>query len=125
MPHTEETLWVLSFVDSDVQAEKTQGIKMQIQTTPTNDEGYSGYAIDSGSQRLSNELNRLLPTNEQEIKNIIRLCSLDSWQSDLLKTTIGVHVPYLVAMVNNSFKQGFFPITLRTGFKTYNINRET
>jgi len=27
-------------------------------------------------------------------------------------------------MVNNSFKQGFFPITLRTGFKTYNINRD-
>ena len=46
---------------------------MQIHTTLTNDEDYSGYAIDSGNQRLSNELNRLLPTSEQEIKNIIRL----------------------------------------------------
>ena len=51
--------------------------------------------------------------------SVIRLCppktcSLDSGPTDLLKKTVGVHVPYLVAIVNNSFKQGLFPITLRT-----------
>ena len=102
-------------------AEKTQGIRMQIHTKLTNDEEYSCCAIDSGSQsqRLSNELNRLLPTSEEEMKNIISLCpsktcSLDSCPTDLLKKTVGVHIPYLVAIVNNSFKQGLFPITLRT-----------
>ncbi|KAI0214517.1 putative RNA-directed DNA polymerase from transposon BS [Lamellibrachia satsuma] len=102
-------------------AEKTQRIRMQIHTKLTNDEEYSCCAIDSGSQsqRLSNELNRLLPTSEEEMKNIISLCpsktcSLDSCPTDLLKKTVGVHIPYLVAIVNNSFKQGLFPITLRT-----------
>ena len=100
-------------------AEKTQGIRMQIRTTLTNDEDCSDYAIDSGSQRLSSELDRLLPTSKQKIKNIIRLCppktcSLDSCPTDLLKKTVGVHVPCLVAIVNNSFKQGLFPVTLRT-----------
>ena len=101
-------------------AEKTRGIRMQIRTMLTNDEDCSDYGIDSDSQRLSSELDRLLPTSEDEIKNIIRLCppktcSLDSCPPDLLKKTVGVHVPYLVAIVNNSFKQGLFPVTLRTG----------
>jgi len=81
-------------------AEKTQWLRMQIYTTLTNDEDYSGYAIDPGSQRLSNELNRLLPASGQEIKNIIRLCppktcSIDFCPTDLLKKTVNVHVPYL------------------------------
>ena len=76
---------------------------MYVRTTLTNDEDSSGYAIDFGSQRLSNELSRLLPTSEQEIENIIRLCppktcSLDSCPTDLLTKT--------VATVNNSFRQG-------------------
>ena len=92
---------------------------MQIRTTLTNDEDCSGYAIDSDSLRLSNELDRLLPTREEEIKNIIRLCppktcSLDFCPTDLLKKSLGVHISYLVAIVNNSFKQGLFPVTLRT-----------
>ena len=89
---------------------------MQIHTTLTTDENYSGYAIDSGSQRLSNELDRLLPASEEEIKNIMRLrppktCSLDSCPTDLLNKTVGVHVPYPVTIVNNSFKQRLFPVT--------------
>ena len=100
-------------------AEKTRGIRMQIRTMLTNDEECSDYGIDSDSQRLSSELDQLLPTSEEEIKNIIRLCppktcSLDSCPTDLLKKTVGVHVPYLVAIVNNSFKQGLFPVTFRT-----------
>ena len=80
---------------------------MQICTTLTNDEDCSDYDIDSDSQSLSSELDRLLPTSEEEIKNIIRLChpkicSLDSCPTDLLKKTVGVHVPCLVAIVNNS-----------------------
>ena len=59
---------------------------MQIRTTLTNDEDYS---IESGGQRLSNELDRLLSTSEEEVKNIIRLCPpkicrLDSCPTDLL-----------------------------------------
>ena len=53
-------------------AEKTQTIRMQIRTTLTNDEDYSNDS-GPGSQRLSNELDRLLPTSEKEIKNVIRL----------------------------------------------------
>ena len=91
---------------------------MQIRTPLTNDEDSSDYGIDSDSQR--SELDRLLPTSEEEIKNIIRLCpppktcSLDSCPTDLLKKTVCVHVPCLVAIVNNSFKQDLFPVTLRT-----------
>ena len=100
-------------------AQKTQRISMQIHTALTNEEDCSDYAIDSGSQRLSRELDRMLPTIEEEIKNIIRLCpprtcSLDSCPTDLLKKTVGVHVPYLVVIVINSFKQGLFPVTLKT-----------
>ena len=92
---------------------------MQIRTTLTNDEDCSDYAIDSDTLRLSNELDRLLPTREEEIKNIIRLCppktcSLDFCPTDLLKKSLCVHISYLVAIVNNSFKQGLFPVTLRT-----------
>ena len=43
-----------------------------------------------------------------------KTCSLDSCPTDLLKKTVRVHIPYLVAIVNNTFKQGLFPITLRT-----------
>ena len=100
-------------------AEKTQGIRTQIRTTLTNDEDCSDYAIDCDSQRLSSELDRLLPMSEEEIKNIVRLCppntcSLDYCPTDLLKKTVGVQFPYLVVIVNNSFKQGLFPVTLRT-----------
>ena len=48
-------------------AEKIQGIRMQIRTTLTIDEECSDYAIDSGTQRLSKELDRLLPTSKEEI----------------------------------------------------------
>ena len=41
-------------------------------------------------------------------------CSLDYCPNDLLKKAESVHVPYLVAIVKNSFKQGLFPNTLRT-----------
>ena len=58
----------------------------------THDGDCSDYAIDFGSQRLSSELDRLLPTSEEEIKNIIRLCppktcSLDSCPTVFLKKT--------------------------------------
>ena len=45
-------------------AEKTQGIRMQIRTSLTNEEDCSDYPIDSGSHCLSNEVDRLLPTSE-------------------------------------------------------------
>ena len=58
-------------------------------------------------------------TSEEEVKNITRLCppktcSLDSCPSNLLKKTVGVCIPCLVAIVNNGVKQGLFPINLRT-----------
>jgi hypothetical protein len=103
---------------------------MQIRTSLTNDEVCSDYAIDSGSQRLSDVLHRLLPTSEEEIMNIIRLSppktrSLDSCPTDLLKKPVCVHVHCLVAIVINSFKQGQFPITLRTAIVKLVLKSDT
>ena len=74
---------------------------MQTRTRLSNDEDCSDCDNDSGSHRLSSELDRLLPTSENKIKNIIRVCppktcSLDSCPTDLLKEAVGVHVPCLV-----------------------------
>ena len=100
-------------------AEKTQGIRVQIQKKLINDKELSDYVVDVSSQPVSYQLNRLLPTTDEELRNIIKLCpsktcSLDACPTELLKRTLHIHIPYLVATVYNSFEQGIFPNTLRT-----------
>ena len=100
-------------------AEKTQGIRMQIHEKLISGEECSDYVVDVSSQPASYQLNRLLPTSDEELRNIIKLCpsktcSLDVCPSELLKRTLHIHIPYLVAIVNNSFEQGIFPNTLKT-----------
>ena len=100
-------------------AKKTQGIRMQIHEKLISDKEFSDYVVDVNSQSASFQLNRLLPTTDEELRNIIKLCpsktcSLDACPTELLKRTLHIHIPYLVAIVNSSFEQGISPNTLRT-----------
>ena len=86
------------------------------------------------SQSVPYQLNRLLPTTDEELRNIIKLrpsktCSMDACPTELLKRTLHIHIPYLVTIVNNSFEQGIFPNTLRTSvvkplLKSDTINKD-
>lgn len=65
------------------------------------------------------QLSELRSTTEHELAKIIRKCNsktcdLDSCPTELLKDTLDVHLPYLTAVVNGSFRQGLFPHSLRT-----------
>ena len=100
-------------------AEKTQGIRVQIQKKLISDKEFSDSVVDVSSQPVSYQLNRLLPTTDEELRNIIKrcpskTCSLDACPAELLKRALNIHIPYLVAIVNNSFEQGIFLNTLRT-----------
>ena len=100
-------------------AGKTQGIRVYIHEKLISDEEFSDYVVVDDSQPVSYQLNRLLPTTDEELRNIIKLCpskicSLDNWPTELLKRTLNIHFPYLVAILNNSFEQGIFRNTLRT-----------
>ena len=92
---------------------------MQIQKNQISDNKIYHYVVDISSQPVPYHLNRLLPTTDEELRNIIKLCpskacSRDAFPTELLKRTLHIHIPYLVAIVNNSFEQGIFPNTLRT-----------
>ena len=113
---------------------KTQGIRVQIQKKLISDKEFFYYVVDVSSQPVPYQLNRLLPTTDDELRNIIKLCpsktcSLDACPTELLKRTLHIHIPYLVAIVNNSFEQGIFPNTLRTAvvkplLKSDTINKD-
>ena len=64
-------------------------------------------------------LDELAPTTEAELIRILRnssdkTCCLDAIPTNLIKKYASLHIPYLVAIVNNSFKEGLFPSALRT-----------
>ena len=109
-------------------------IRVQIQKKLISDKEFSDYVVDVSSQPVPYQLNRLLPTTDEELRNIIKLCpsktcSLDACPTELLKRTLHIHIPYLVAIVNNSFEQGIFPNTLRTAvvkplLKSDTINKD-
>ena len=115
-------------------AEKTQGIRVHIQKKLISDKEFSDYVVDVSRQPVSYQLNRLLPTNDEELRNIIKLCpsktcSLDACPIELLKRTLNIHIPYLVAIVYNNFEEGIFPNTLRTAvvkplLKSDTINKD-
>ena len=115
-------------------AEKTQGIRVQIQKKLISYTEFSDSVFDISSHPVSYQLNRLLHTTDEELRNIIKLCpsttcSLDACPTELLKRTLNIHIPYLVAIVNNSFEQGIFPNTLRTAvvkplLKSDTINKD-
>ena len=47
-------------------------------------------------------------------KHVHTTKNMDVCPTELLKKTLHIHIPYLVAIVNNSFEQGIFPNKLRT-----------
>ena len=65
-------------------------------------------------------LDELAPTTEAEL--VIRIvrnssdktCCLNAIPTNLIKKYASLHIPYLVAIVNNSFKEGLFPSAVRT-----------
>ena len=83
---------------------------------------------------MSYKLNRLLPTTDEELRKIMimcpsKTCSMDSCPNDLLKKTLHIHIPYLVAIVNNSFEQGLFLNMPRTAVvkplpKSYTVDKD-
>ena len=105
---------------------------MQIQKKLISDK--ECYVVDVSSQPVSYQLNRLRPTTDEELRNIVKLCpsktcSLDACPTKLLKRTVHIHIPYVVAIVNNRFEQGIFPNTLRTAvvkplLKSDTINKD-
>ena len=100
-------------------AENTRGLKVQIHEKLLNEEGFSDYVVVDDNQPVSYQLNRLLPTTDEELWNIIKLCpskicSLDDCPTEFLKRKLQIHFLYLVAILNNNFEQGIFPNTLRT-----------
>ena len=80
-------------------------------------------------------LDELAPTTEAELIRILRnssdkTCCLDAIPTNLIKKYASLHIPYLVAIVNNSFKEGLFPSALRTAvvrplLKKDNLDRNT
>ena len=61
----------------------------------------------------------LAPTTEAEFVRILtnssnKTCCLDVIPTNLIKKPVSLHIPYLVAIVNNSFKEVLFPSALRT-----------
>ena len=80
-------------------------------------------------------LDELAPTTEAELIGILRnssdkTCCLDAIPTNLIKKYASLHIPYLVAIVNNSFKEGLFPSALRTAvvrplLKKDNLDRNT
>ena len=80
-------------------------------------------------------LGELAPTTEAELIRILtnssdKTCCLDAIPTNLIKKSASLHTPYLVAIVNNSFKEGLFPCALRTAvvrplLKKDNLDRNT
>ena len=75
-------------------------------------------------------LDELAPPIEAELIRILRnssdkTCCLDAIPTNLIKKYASLHIPYLVAIVNNSFKEGLFPSALRPLLKKYNLDRNT
>ena len=80
-------------------------------------------------------LGELAPTTEAELMRILtnssdKTCCLDAILTNLIKKSVSLHIPYLVAIVNNSFKEGLFPSALRTAvvrplLKKDNLDRNT
>ncbi|KAI0229959.1 hypothetical protein LSAT2_019636 [Lamellibrachia satsuma] len=107
----------------DVHAPVTSRMKTCRRKEPwSNDDVRSANALrclNEKSQPVSYQLNRLLHTTDEELRNIIKLCpsktcSQDDCPIKLLKRTLHIHIPYVVAIINNSFEQGIFPNMLRT-----------
>ena len=81
------------------------------------------------------KLGELAPTTEAEHIRILRnssnkTCCLDAIPTNLIKKYASLHIPYLVAIVHNSFKEGLFPSALRTAvirplLKKDNLDRNT
>ena len=80
-------------------------------------------------------LDELAPTTEAELIRILRnssdkTCCLDAIPTNLIKKYASLHIPYLVAIVKNSFKEGLFPSAQRTAvvrplLKKDNLDRNT
>ena len=80
-------------------------------------------------------LGELAPTTDAELIRILtnssdKTCCLDAIPTNLIKKSLSLHIPYLVAIVNNSFKEGLFPSALRIALvrpllKKDNLDRNT
>ena len=69
--------------------------------------------LDSDLPSIHSHLTELRFTDKQELRKIIthcqnKTCPLDPLPTALLLKTITVHLPYLVNIVNTSFKDGQF-----------------
>ena len=84
----------------------------------------SNYVVDDGSQPVSYQINRLLPTTDEELRNIMKLCpsktcSMDACLTERLKRTLHIHIPYLVAMENkHNYAMMFVMLDLLAAFNT-------
>ena len=111
-------------------AEKIEKIQIQIRkqlesleiTRPTPAQHLDITHVDS-------KLDHLAMTTSDELRRIIeqcpnKTCSLDPMPTELLKKTLGVHLPRVVARVNKSFNEGLFPKCLRTSLVKPIIKKE-
>ena len=90
---------------------------------------------DTARSTVQYTLDELAPTTEAELIRILtnssdKTCCLDAIPTNLIKKSASLHTPYLVAIVNNSFKEGLFPCALRTAvvrplLKKDNLDRNT
>ena len=90
---------------------------------------------DTARSTVQYTLGELAPTTEAELIRILtnssdKTCCLDAIPTNLIKKSASLHTPYLVAIVNNSFKEGLFPCALRTAvvrplLKKDNLDRNT
>jgi hypothetical protein len=85
--------------------------------------------VESPTAFIGTKLNQLGTTTPEELSRIVRqcpnkTCSLDPLPTELLKKTLRVHLPYLVSLVNNSFREGLFPRSLRTAIVKPIIKKE-
>ena len=80
-------------------------------------------------------LDELAPTKYTKLIRILRnssdkICCIDAIPTNLIKKSASLHIYYLVVIVNNSFKEGLFPSTMRTAvvrplLKKDNLDRNT
>ena len=75
--------------------------------------------LDSDLPSIHSHLTELRFTDEKEVRKIItqcqnKTCSLDPLSTALLQKSITVHLPYLVNIVNTSFKDEQFPENIKT-----------
>ena len=66
----------------------------------------------------------------EQLNSSDKTCCLDALPTNLIKKSASLHIPYMVAIDNNSFNDGLFPSALRTAvvrplLKKDNLDRNT